>query len=189
MSVEDGLIVGVDELRNHMNGITLDGDQQKAAENILRGLQMQVERFLRRPITIREFTRIARADAETGLFWTHTPLRSITSITYGSTAVDPAYYNVSLAGGLCMYGYAWGDDLTVVYVAGLDGTSDDMADLRLLILDAASRGMTHRHDNTLSVRGITGRVETAEQNVDPNEIRLTDGELATIQWLQRKSVY
>lgn len=182
-------LVTPDDLRNHMNGIEFGADQQKAVEAVLAGLQSQLERFLRRPIEIRSFTRTARVDRGTGLFWTHTPLVSVTEIvTAASDAIDPVNYTSPPLRMLGGYGYS--EDITVTYTAGLDGHSDEYADLRLLILDAGSRGVTHRHDNTISVRGGTeGAVQEKDREVDPNEIRFTQDELDTVLWMQRKSVY
>lgn len=190
MSGDADLLVKVADLQKHMNGITFNADQQTAVEGILRGLQAQVERYLRRPITVRQFTRTAQVDLGTGLFWTHTPLRSIVSVTPvidGSIPLESSSYALG-ADGLSVYSY-WGNDLTVVYTAGLDATQDDLADLILLIKDAAARGATHRHDKTMSVRGITARVEPGSETVPPNEIRLSKDELDTITWLRRVSVY
>lgn len=176
---ESELIVRPDELRDYMSGIGLDADQSKSAIDVLAGLQRELERHCQRWLKQVERVEVITPD-DRGMLWPKaTPVISV-------SAPLGLWPNGNTFGGTYPADYGWGGALapvSVTYVGGIDG--DDEDDVRLAILRAASREMSVRHDDTLSVEDLTSRKPKAS---DDRELGFTEKELAKFDRLRRRTV-
>lgn len=172
-------IVETGELKDYMSGIGLDADQAEAAQDILDGLQRQLERYCQRPLERKSRTEVLVPD-EFGRLWpTATPIQSITA------PVDQGWEirgNYLAAGGL-LFGGAGYSPVEVTYVGGVVGVDED--DIRVAILRAAAREVAYRHDDVLDVNDLSAR---PTQPPDRREPGFTADELAQFDRLRRRTV-
>jgi hypothetical protein len=157
-------------LKDYMSGINLKSFQEQAAEYVLQGVQAELEKYLNRWLEPREVTESVRVHSEGYLMTTKSPIVSL-----------PDNSNYDLYGGRIWYFSAgsvfagppvspiftastWGgfdnQFFDVTYTAGYDARPEndevgEFADVRLGILRVASREMTNRHDDTLSVKSLS----------------------------------
>lgn len=172
-------IVSTTELKDYMSGIGLDADQADAAQDVLDGLQGQLERYLQRPLTQVQRVETLWPD-EMGRLWpSATPVVSV-SDPVGLAAQGNAIVGVSygpLAGPIA------GGAVAVTYVGGIDGKNEP--DFRLAILRAAAREMDARHSDVVAVNDLS---ERPAQPVDRRDYGLTPAELAQFDRRRRRTV-
>ncbi len=155
------LIVPVDDLIDYMSGINLNPSQgqRRAAEFILAGVQADLERYLNRPLTPTVRTESVPVNSDGSV---RTSLSPIISIPAGTTSYylrgDRLFATSLYRDASLLVGDWFHEDreplITVTYTGGYDGALDEFADVRLAILRVASREMTNRHDDTLTVKGL-----------------------------------
>lgn len=176
------MLVSTGDLRDYMSSIGLDADQASAAEDILAGLQRDLERYCQRPFERRTVTETIVPD-EYGRLWPKvTPVLSVSD----PSGLFPGPGN--MLGGTYGLEYAFGGapaPVTVTYVGGLDLEADDLEDVRLAILRAASDEMEVRHDDTLSPSDLEGRRPAPPARRMPG---FTAEELAKFDRLRRRTV-
>jgi hypothetical protein len=165
------MLVRVEELSNHMSGVTFTAAQTADAERTLAGLQRSLERKLKRRFTEAEVTEWTYADEGGWAMLTRTPVVSIESIGgYWSTGAAPFTYGrrhtKNGVAGLSPLSWA-----LVTYRGG--GLGDDLEDIRFAILEKAAAVMTNRHDDTRSVKDL----DTREPTTRPPSTTWTDAEL------------
>lgn len=152
-------LVSIDDLIEHMSGITLTDAQREAGRRIVAGCIRGLERKLYRKFRVGQTTETVTGD-EIGWAPLHnTPVTGLVSID-GVTPV-PSWYAVTPNG-------VWvgrGMTAVVVYTGGYANDLDELADVRLAILEKCAGVMTTRHDDTLSVKELETRddVETARK--------------------------
>lgn len=172
-------VVSTGELKDYMSGIGLDADQAEAAQDILDGLQQQLERYCQRPMVRREVTETLWPD-EYGRLWpTATPVVSI-SVPTGLAVQGNSIVGVSygpLAGPIA------GGAVSVTYVGGVDGKNEP--DVRLAILRAAAREVDARHSDVVAVNDLS---ERPAQPIDRRDYGFTDVELAQFDRFRRRTV-
>lgn len=174
---DDTSLVSTDELRDYMSGIGLDADQAGAMQDVLDGLQRELERHCQRRFTVRSYVESIYPD-EFGRLWPkHTPVLDV---------LEPAGYvaagNQMIGQPVSVFGGAYAPVL-VRYVAGLN--PDDAADVRSAILRVAAREATTRHDDVLNVNDLTARHVDAR---DAAPLGWTPDELARFDRLRRRTV-
>lgn len=149
-------IVNVDQLRDYMSGIGLDVDQTQAADDVLAGVQADLERYLARPLELRTVTEEVEMVLGGSYQTSVTPVVSTTSLWH---VVRRG--RLRPLGGLPVVTQAMLDTRTetVTYVGGYDGFAPEFADVRLAILRVAAREMEQRHDDTRSVKDLSTRNE------------------------------
>lgn len=177
-------IVSDTELKDYMSGIGLDVDQLEAAQDVLDGLQRQLERYCQRPLEPVERTETLHAD-EWGRIWpTATPIRSVVSATAGNppAAVSWAVNGNFIEGGAGAFSTFTGP-ITLVYVGGVAGEFE--ADVKSAILRAAAREVAYRHDDVLDVNELTARPTTPPDRREPG---FDEKELAQFDRLRRRTV-
>ncbi len=171
------MIVEVDELQDYMSSIGLTADQNKAAEQVLAGLERALERHLQRPLERKERTEVVFPD-EFGRLWPKaTPIVSVSSppelYPNGANGLSGSFTTAATGSA----------GVVVTYVGWLVGTDEE--DVRVAILRAAAREMTPRHDDTLSVRELTTQVPAQSDRREPG---WTDDELKQFDRLRRRTV-
>lgn len=139
-------IVSVRRLQDYMSGLGLNVNQTQAAEDVLAGVQAELERYLNRPV---ELVTVTEVPVMHRSGWVETSVTPVVSTT------TPGFYVVNgqlrpLYTMPRLEGFA--ADATVTYTAGYDGTAPGFADVRLAILRVAAREMEPRHDDTRSVK-------------------------------------
>lgn len=177
------------DLKDYMSGLGLDADQAESAQDILDGLQRDLERYCQRLFERKERVENLRVDDQGRIWPKATPVVSITSpdglvAGYGNM-IDTAYYAVGSIVTLSAFGCSPGEWITLTYVGGLDPDEDDLQDVRLAILRAAAREVTDRHDDTLSVKDTDAR---DKERSDKRVIGFTKDEKAAFDRLRRRTV-
>lgn len=165
-----------------MSGLGLDTDQVDAAQDVLDGLERELERHIQRPLQNMERTELVYPD-EAGRLWPKaTPITSITSpaglLPNGGNGLTGTY----VVAPSLMWGGGY-EPVTLVYTGGLAG--EDEKDVKLAIMRAAAREVTVRHDDTLSVADLE---ERNTQPVDRQPLGFTDAELKKFDRLRRRTV-
>lgn len=182
MSENDGYsFVKTRDLKDYMSGIGLDADQSESSQDILDGLQRELERHCQRLFERKVRTERLRVD-DCGRLWPKaTPVVSVSdpvnlAAGYGNM-LEPLF-------SLTVAGYP-GEWVEVTYLGGLDPEDDDLQDVRLAILRAAAREVTDRHDDTLSVKDSDTR---DKQRSDKRDLGFTEKELKKFDRLRRRTV-
>lgn len=177
------MIVTRVELSDYMSGFTLNPvyGQDDAADMVIAGVQTDLERYLNRSLEPQTVTERVPVDRESGVVkTTRTPILSIPTgapyYFYGDRIFVAGNYT-TMDVSLYVLGHHISEQewMTVTYTAGYDARSvlaggpgdPSFADVRLAVLRVASREMTNRHDDTLSVKGLDTRNEgepTGPQN-------------------------
>lgn len=163
-------LVSPAQLKTYMSGLDLDVPQEDAAHEVLDGLVEELELFLNRPIARRERTEVLVPDSDGRLWPSATPIVSISMPTGFVT------------GGNFISGMWSLTPVTVTYVGGLDDRAEDA--LRLAVLRAASREMSDRHDDTLSVKDLNADDEPTRDRREPG---FTADELKKFDRLRRRT--
>lgn len=171
-------IVTVQELQDYMSGIGLAVDQQLALQDVLDGVQRELERYCQRPLERMERTEAVFPD-DAGRLWPKaTPIVSVSApvglVPNGANYLS-GYYptNVLDPAG----------PVVLTYVGGLVGVEED--DVRLAILRVAAREATDRHDDVRTVTDLEGR---QARRTDTREVGWTDDELKKFDRLRRRTV-
>lgn len=172
-------IVTTEELREYMSGVGLDADQAGGAQDILDGLQRELERYCQRPLERMVRTEQVVPDEYGRLWLKATPIHAVTS----PTGLWPDGNMVGGTHHFLQWGFGWLEPVTVTYEGGVDG--EDEADIRLAILRIAAREMATRHDDTLTVRDLS---TTSPPLQDRRDIGWQPEELAKFDRLRRRTV-
>ena len=162
-------LVSPSELSTYMSGLDLDVPEEDAAQTVLDGLVDELERYCNRPLAAVERTEVLHPDAEGRVWPSATPILSV-SAPLGAWIL-----------GNYLGGCGWGP-LTVTYIGGIDGQAGDA--IRLAVLRAASREMTIRHDDTLTVKDLDARDVAVTDRRDPG---FTDAELKKFDRIRRRT--
>lgn len=173
--------VGVQELKDYMSGIGLDADQASATQDVLDGVQRELERYCQRQFTRKERVETLTPD-EFGRLWVKaTPIVSVSDpvgLVIDGNAIAGAPYTLAW-GGLSAY------PVTVTYVGGLDPEGDDLHDVRVAILRVATREATALHSDVLDPNDLSAR---PAKNRDTRELGWTKDELEKFDRLRRRTV-
>lgn len=157
-------IVSLQALIDHMSGITLDSVQWSAAETVLNGVQRGLERALNRRFTEAEVTEAVYPDPVTG--WamvSRSPVRQVLSIGGTVLTADEALGRSSPnginVGGFVGYGYFGGVPyaVSVKYVGGGGLDPEDLADVKLAVLEKTSAIVANRHDDARTAQDLDSR--------------------------------
>ena len=146
------MIVTVEMLKDYMSGIGLNADQAQGAEDILAGVQADLEHYLCRPLELQTVTEDVPLSESGFLETSVTPVVSVVGNGYG-----------------LRFGRLWQDvtrspifgagTARITYTAGYDGHDEKYANVRLAIMRVAAREVEQRHDDTLSVKDLSVRNE------------------------------
>lgn len=176
-------IVTTTELKDYMSGIGLDADQASGAQDVLDGLQRELERYCQRPLERKERTETIVPDDEGRLWPKATPIVSVSSPeglwpngANGLGGSYPASFGLSMFGGGPY-------PVTITYVGGVEG--EDEADIRLAILVIGARMVTNMHDDTRTATDLEGK---QAQSADTRVQGWTDDELKKFDRLRRRTV-
>jgi hypothetical protein len=175
--------VSTGDLTDYMSGIGLDADQAGSAQDVLDGLQRQLERYCQRPLVRMDRTETLWPD-ELGRIWpTATPIESISAplelVPYYNQ-VGTSYGVFGNMGPLSVFDTG---PVTITYVGGVSGK--DEADIRLAILRAAAREVDARHSDVLDEQDLSQR---PAQPSDKRVTGFTDDELRQFDRLRRRTV-
>lgn len=140
-------IMTVEKLITYMSDIGLTADQHEAAQDVLDGVEGELESYLNRPLGLRSVTEVLLVDDDGYVKPRITPVVSVTAVQ--GFVTPPTYSKV--------YGIYIGSmgERSVTYTAGLNIAVDPAkAAIPLAILRVAKREMTTNHDDTLSVKDL-----------------------------------
>lgn len=174
-------LVSVDELVDHMSGITLTETQREAAARILRGSIRGLERRLNRKFRPTATTETVVGDVTGWAPLQNSPVISIDTIDGQPLAAVPTYatdvWAVSSLTGLYQGSYSLYDHTpngvfvgqftrrTVGYTGGFGLDLDELADVRLAIMEKCAGVMTNRHDDTMSVKELQTRDDSTNARI------------------------
>jgi hypothetical protein len=164
------------QLKDYMSGIGLDADQASSMQDVLDGLQRELERYCQRRFNVTAYVETITPD-EWGRLWPkNTPVLDV---------LEPAGFvpNGNEIAGVVGYGLGGYGPVTVTYVAGLDAA--DLADVRRAILQVAAREATSLHSDVLDPNDLTKR---PARDRDGLGLGWTDKELAKFDRLRRRTV-
>lgn len=150
-------LLTVEDLSNHMSGVTFSPAQYADAEAVLRGLERSLERRLARRFVEAQATERVFADEVGWAMLTRTPVKAVLSVdglvpwTINTWQTGPTRNGLN---GLAPLSWS-----TVVYRGGGFGPENDdtMEDVKLAILEKAADLMRNRHDDTQSVKDLDTR--------------------------------
>lgn len=174
--------VKVSELKDYMSGIGLDADQASASQDVVDGVQRELERHCQRYFTRRVRTEALYPD-EFGRLWPKAvPVVSVSSPLGLTTEGGNPNALVGAVGG----GY-WGSSapVLVTYIGGLDPDGDDLHDVRVAILRVASREVSALHSDVLDPNDLSAR---PARDRDNRVLGWTDDELRKFDRLRRRTV-
>lgn len=169
-------IVTVEDLKRYMSSINIDSDQWAAAQDIIDGVEGEVEAFLGRSIQPVETTETVDVDRFGYLMVSNTPVTSVISVGYNNTslpfsldesgvsvgtwfgALDPHFFITPDDG----YGQLDGLDMLrspmltypvdITYVGGTP--TRFLKFLRHQILRISAREFQNHHDDTLGIANM-----------------------------------
>ena len=181
-------LLSTDELVEYMSGIGLNADQAQASEDVLAGVQAELERYLGRPLELRVITERLVYDC---FGWVQTAVTPVASTAIAGFGVIGgrlwgSHVLGATAGPVTIGGYAFPFTQTIAYTAGFDGRLPDFSDARLAILRVAAREVEQRHDDTRSVKDLKTRNEGEMQL--RQKIGWQPDELARFDRLRRRVV-
>ena len=174
------MLVGAEELKEYMSGIGLTPSQEAAADKILAGTQRSLERYLNRRLEPGTFTETLTPDVDGFIYPSNRPVTGVTSI------LDPwgnELYQGDFVANTGIWGGGYGS-VTITYTGGLTPDADALEDVRLAIMRVASREMTTKHDDTLSVKDLSARDDGEPTNRMP--LGWTEDELAEFDRLRKR---
>ena len=184
--------VKVAELKDYMSGIGLDADQASATQDVLDGVQRELERYCQRDFERKVRTELLLPD-ELGRLWPRsTPIVSVSDpvgLAIGGNGLWGATY-VAFPSFGAGYGYYPGggmppDPISVTYVGGLDPDDDRLHDVRVAILRVASREAVSLHSDVLDPDDLQAR---PTKDRDSRPLGWTDDELKKFDRLRRRTV-
>lgn len=194
-------LVTATDLREYMSDVSLSPGQMRTAQTVLDGVQQTLETYLNRPVQIMQVRERRQSNSSGDLVLTVTPiykvlsLRPLGAITPTTMTVFditpltpedidrvwdtmPGNNNVVPGGIYVSQPGAW---YTVEYIGGYNGYANDQ--IKLAILEVASRIMTTNHDDTMSLKeGIAN-----EPSGQPLVRGWTDEELRRFDRLRRRT--
>jgi hypothetical protein len=172
-------IITADELIRYMSDITLTPRQLQAVEDVIDGVQAEMETFLNRSIEPATRTETLTAD-HLGRVWPlHTPVISISAVQAGTPLATIAH---DLLDGV-LYAGSNGDTVTVTYVGGIGETHRAHPHLRLEAMRIVAREITKLHDDTLGVKDLS-----ATDDSEPIPSGLQDTDRARLRRWKRRVV-
>lgn len=168
------MIATVQDLKDYMSGITLSIEQAAAAENVLAGVQAEIETFLNRPIESGDiYTETVTTDESGWLYPSNTPVASIISLSADGRPITMIEsLTTTISTGLPS------TPVSITYTAGLSGRA--LAVVKLTMLRVAAREIQNKHDDTLSVKDL------GTQDVSPLPEGLQDEDRARINRYRRR---
>lgn len=199
-------LVNPDDLARYMSGIRMNDTQKQSAEDILAGVQSDLEDHINRPLEPVRSREMVRVDRSGYLNVRHTPVHAVLRIQdYGSTLpsrptdvvenyqpeasesiplVDYAPVNngsnMIVPGGV-KYGTPGGYVL-IEYLAGnTEFVRRALPKVKLAIMRVAAREFDAMHNDSMRVRG-----GSTEATPPPTEIGWTDAEKAEFDRLRRR---
>lgn len=166
-------LVSVEDLRNYMSNVNFSDAQWDVAQDVIDGVQQELETYLNRPLELVQVRERVPADEAGYAILSVTPVRQILSIQSSSVSyteptvvtreplvendvermIDHAPLNNAIVPGGVYVGRPrqW---YTVEYVGGWRGYVDEGVKRR--IKEVAARIMTARHDDSMSVKNGVG---------------------------------
>lgn len=194
-------LVTVDELKSYMSDVNLSSRQWDVAQSVIDGVQEELELFLNRPLELVQVRERVPADEAGYAILSVTPIHQVLSVVSASDTyaeptiitreplndadvtrlVDKAPLQNSIVPGGIYVGAArkW---YVVEYIGGWVGYNDEA--IKRKIKEVASRIMTGRHDDTLSVK--EGVANNPDSEVTPQG--WTEEELKSCGRLKRRVV-
>jgi hypothetical protein len=183
--------VKVHELKDYMSGIGLDADQASATQDVLDGVQRELERYCQRDFERKVRTERLQPD-ELGRLWPRsTPIESVSApvgLVIGGNGLWGATYVALPSFGYGGFGFAGGfpaDPIEVTYIGGLDPDDDRLHDVRVAILRVASREAVSLHSDVLDPDDLQAR---PTKDRDSRPLGWTDDELKKFDRLRRRTV-
>jgi hypothetical protein len=183
--------VKVHELKDYMSGIGLDADQASATQDVLDGVQRELERYCQRDFERKVRTERLQPD-ELGRLWPRsTPIESVSApvgLAIGGNGLWGATYVALPSFGYGGFGFAGGfpaDPIEVTYIGGLDPDDDRLHDVRVAILRVASREAVSLHSDVLDPDDLQAR---PARDRDSRPLGWTDDELKKFDRLRRRTV-
>jgi hypothetical protein len=183
--------VKVHELKDYMSGIGLDADQASATQDVLDGVQRELERYCQRDFERKVRTERLQPD-ELGRLWPRsTPIESVSApvgLVIGGNGLWGATYVALPSVGYGGFGFAGGfpaDPIEVTYIGGLDPDDDRLHDVRVAILRVASREAVSLHSDVLDPDDLQAR---PTKDRDSRPLGWTDDELKKFDRLRRRTV-
>lgn len=175
-----GLLVSVNEIREYMNLPHFSTAQQQTAERVISGLETRLRRYLRTPLTPEDVVgERAWVDGQGYATLKVTPINSVTSValdselTAGTQALDGEF---KVTGTSIYVGWPYSHQHVVVdYNGGPDHTDRD--DMKLAIMDVASRILAPRHDEGRTVTGLQVDQRDEQANPERRPMQWTPDEL------------
>lgn len=195
-------IVTVTELREYMSQVSLNQAQLRSAQIVLDGTQQALERHLNRPVQLMQVRERVTSDWNGDIYLSVTPVHKVISLraaesgasvtlTVDSTPLAPQEVSrlwdampeqLEIFPGGVRTGKA-DIDLDVQYIGGYNGYVD--YDLKLKIMEVASRTITFNQDDTLSLKGSSAREPAGTPTFRDRGWR--DDELKQLDRLRRRT--
>jgi hypothetical protein len=148
-AVPQTALVSLDELIDHMSGVTLTERQRQAGQRVIDGCVRGLERRLHRRFRAGTYTETVVGDEIGWAPLAASPVLSVTSVD--GMAMPSLYPWQATPNGIWV---GVGIRATVVYEAGYATDFDEYADVKLAVLEKCAGVMTVRHDDTLSVKEL-----------------------------------
>lgn len=201
-------LVTPEDLARYMSGIRMNDEQKQSAEDILAGVQSELEDHINRPLEPVRSRELVRVDRSGYVNVRHTPVHAVLRIQdYGSTlpsrptdVVDNYAPEVSDALPLVDYapvnngqdmivpgGVRYGTPGGYVLIEYLSGSTEfvrrALPKVKLAIMRVAAREFDAMHNDSVRVRG-----GSTESTPPPEKIGWTDEEKAAFDRLRRRVV-
>lgn len=199
-------LVTPEELSQYMSGIRMNESQQKSAENILAGVQNELETYINRPLEPVRSREMVRVDRSGYLNVRNAPVHAVLRIQdYGSTlpslptdVVDnyvpeesesiPLVDYAPLNNGVSMivpggvkYGTPGGYVLIEYLAGGTEFVRRSLPAVKVAILRVAAREFDAMHNDSMKIQG--GNTEATPPSV---EVGWTDAEKMKFDRLRRR---
>ena len=195
-------LVTVTDLREYMSDVSFSAGQNRTAQTVLDGVQQTLETYLNRPVQMVQVRERRRTNFDGDLVTTVTPVYKVLTMrllgqttgteytTFDTTALseeeaDRVWDSMPVSDSIVpggIYVGSPGQWYIVEYIGGYNGYVDDQ--LKLAILEVASRIMTTNHDDTLSLKeGIAN-----EPSGQPLARGWAEEELRRFDRLRRRTV-
>jgi hypothetical protein len=178
--------VTTDDLKTYMSGIGLSTDQADAMQDVLDGLQRELERHCQRRFERKERTEILEPDVLGRLWPEAVPIVSVSVPDPDATGLWLDVSRRAIVGfrsQLTLAGIP--ESVEVTYVGGLDPDSDDLQDVKTAILRVAAREATTRHDDVIEINNLEAR-DVEDQDKQP--LGFQPAELKKFDRLRRRTV-
>lgn len=119
------MLASVDDLRNHMGGVTFSTAERLSAKDVISGVQQELERYINRPVEpVLKQERI-QADTDGTLQFSYTPVQRLLSVTDQYGYVVPVHMNNGSNSGTPVVAALTDADM---YDAGTNRREDSIGD-------------------------------------------------------------